>query len=548
MARHSRTASPYKSQRESSGEFDGVRTITSSPPEPPIYPVPRTDVFPMSPSIYSRNTDGASILQNDSVTSFKGQDDLERHHPGGSAIILTSQSVRSYVIGTPPHCRSDSTRSSRDWKAWLSHEVSSMELTNQAELKIHEQYLTPSGKHQREPTYTSQTEGDDTTVILRPSSDTITLQAEPGAPVTAASHAETTVDDVSAPLNNQHTSTSLKPSTPVMSRLHTDMSTKASPNNTPIDSPHVQARRISTPCSSSLLSRPRPPFTPSHSSSGSQPLTETPISARMNDRFPFINTGRRSSHNSAGSSRLSGSPSDSIASSRRSSKITSSIHIYSDLSAPVHQTSRRVPNSSMKNNDDLNKVKENITPPSIDARNRRRRPSISPLGPISRTQSLQPLSSAVLNRSIASPDQCPSKSPGTNPAKDISSPAATSQRPRTRTSLSSSHEKLSRRPKSAFDLRGARTALPRPISEFRRPALHIKTSRDSFALTKEPSPGTDQRFIDSVIKDGEHSGSTTPGQRMADHFLRERKSAGLLDSEKRRGGLRLVREDTPAFL
>jgi hypothetical protein len=45
---------------------------------------------------------------------------------------------------------------------------------------------------------------------------------------------------------------------------------------------------------------------------------------------------------------------------------------------------------------------------------------------------------------------------------------------------------------------------------------------------------------------------------MADKFLRERKStpgvlegtgtAGVTESEKKRGGLRLVREDTPAFL
>jgi hypothetical protein len=69
-------------------------------------------------------------------------------------------------------------------------------------------------------------------------------------------------------------------------------------------------------------------------------------------------------------------------------------------------------------------------------------------------------------------------------------------------------------------------------------------------MTKEPSPGAEQRSIDSIFEGGERSGSITPGQRMADTFLRERKSTGfLLDSgQPRRGHMKLIREDTPAFL
>jgi hypothetical protein len=523
-----------------------VHTNTTGPPQPPVSPLPRTLLSPMSPSIYSRDTDGASYLQNDSVSSFKVHNELERHHDGGSAVILTSQSVRSYVIGTPPHGRSDSTRSSRDWKAWLSHEVSTMELTNQDDLKIHEQYLTPSKKHRRDTICTSHTERDDTTVILRPSCDTATPQANPVMSETASSSPEAMTVDVAAGSTSQQRPTSTEPSALQDSQVHTDMTRTASPNNMPADSGQVQVRRLSTSGSSSILSKQRPLLVPRHGSSASQPLIETPMSARMNDRFPFIDTGRRSSNNSAGSSRLSRSPPDSVASSRRSSKITPSNRIYSDTSAPRHQSPQHAPNTSIKSSDGSSNVKENITPPSIGTRNRLRRPNISPLGATSHTQSLQPLSTAMLNRSTTSTGQDAPRSP--NHSKHISSPAATPHRPRMRTTVSVSPEKLSCRPKSAFDLRGTRTSLPRPISEFRRPALHVKSSRDSFALTKEPSPGTDQRFIDSVLKDGERSGSITPGQRMADHFLRERKSAGLLEGEKRRGGLRLVREDTPAFL
>jgi hypothetical protein len=68
-------------------------------------------------------------------------------------------------------------------------------------------------------------------------------------------------------------------------------------------------------------------------------------------------------------------------------------------------------------------------------------------------------------------------------------------------------------------------------------------------MNKEPSPGAEQRSIDGIFEDGERSGSITPGQRMADTFLRERKSTGVLpDSGRLRGHMKLIREDTPAFL
>lgn len=139
-------------------------------------------------------------------------------------------------------------------------------------------------------------------------------------------------------------------------------------------------------------------------------------------------------------------------------------------------------------------------------------------------------------------------------------PAATPLRPRVRVKMRPmSPEKLTRRPKSAFDLRGTNclggfglnglnTASQYPSLGMRQPALHVKTSSSSLAMTKEPIPDALDRVIDSVI-DGERSGSITPGQRMADRFLKEREKTPVPEgSAGKRGGLILVREDTPAFL
>lgn len=47
---------------------------------------------------------------------------------------------------------------------------------------------------------------------------------------------------------------------------------------------------------------------------------------------------------------------------------------------------------------------------------------------------------------------------------------------------------------------------------------------------------------------GQRSGSVTPGQKMAERFLKERKSVAVLERGVRRGTGKIVREDTPAFL
>jgi hypothetical protein len=207
----------------------------------------------------------------------------------------------------------------------------------------------------------------------------------------------------------------------------------------------------------------------------------------------------------------------------------------------------------LRRRDAQSKKKENVTPPSIPGRSKY---DVSPLGLSPRPRSQQPLSSSALTRSTPNVSPYVAKAPASESAKHKSSPVATPSRPRIRATLRPiSSEQLARRPRSAIDLRGTNglgrpnlSAINAPGSDLRRPALQLKTSSSSFALSKEPSPDAMNRPIDSIL-DAERGGSVTPGQRMADRFLRERKSTPLPDSgERRRGGLRLVREDTPAFL
>jgi hypothetical protein len=515
------------------------RTDVPEPPEHPT-PSPRPIMSPLSPSVYSRNTDGVSILPNDSVMSFQSPEDVDRRHNGGSAVILTSQSVRSYVVGTTPSPRrSDSTRSSRDWKAWLSHEVSSMVHTSQEELKIDERYMTPPGKHRRESTRTSDTDQDDTTVILRPSCDTVIACGALVPPPVCDETRPRPVDAAHAMPEQRSVSLSSISAVLEKSQSQSSKPVQVTPDNSPPVAAQAQkrgvpARRESTP----LLDRVRLPSS-SHASSASQPLIETPVSARMNERFPYIVNARRYSNNSSQSSRQSKSPPESLASSSlKSSKATPSPRIYSDLSIPLSdRTSQRAPNLTLRRSAVYSKSKENVTPPSVGTK---RAITTTPFGP----KPAQLLSSIALNRSSTNIGQYTSNAPDTKHAKHASSPAATPPRAPIRATVRAiSPDKSTRRPKSAFDLRNSGARRP--------PALHAKSS---LAFTREPCPVQEDRAIDSVLEDGR----VTPGHRMADKFLRERKStpgvlegtgtAGVTESEKKRGGLRLVREDTPAFL
>ncbi|KAL6705720.1 hypothetical protein ACN47E_006509 [Coniothyrium glycines] len=512
-------------------------------------PSPRPLMSPLSPSVYSRNTDGISILPNDSVMSFNGPNDPIRTLNGGSAVILKSQSVRSYVIGTPSPRRPDSTRMSRDWKAWLSHEISGMESLSPESLKIDEQYTTPTRRDQRDSARESFVEDEDTTVILRASCETITPRQASDLVKEGGSTSGGKV------MNRESSTPGVTKYVLEKSESHPDTFKEVSPFYTPsLGIATIQVKSKSRPGSTPGPVTQRVPSTPSSRGSSSQRTLETPNSARMNDRFPYISKVRRSSNNSAASSRHSKSPVDSVASlESTSSKVTANSRIYSELPlSRLTETPQKSRNTALRRSDAKCKRKENVTPPSIHGDDKLGDQSTAI---VSQASALQPLLVSAINLNTLEVPRLD---------KTRYNPVGSPNRPRVRASLRPiSPEKLSRRPRSAFDLRANRASQGpltlyqtnitelqasslRPLTELRRPALHIKTSSSSLAQAKEPSPVAEERAIDSVIE--ERPASVTPGQRMVDRFLKERKSTGVLESRKMRGGLRLAREDTPAFL
>lgn len=525
---------------------DQVIATTEEPPSPqsPSAQLPKTVQTPMSPSVYSRNTDGISILPNDSVMSFNSPYEFDRTHQSGSAVILTTQSVRSYVIGTPSPDRPSSTRSSRDWKAWLSHEVSGMETASQEDITIHHQYATPSRKHKRALTqavHTSQTGSEDTTVIVRDSFETSTPRAKSVNTVVLG-----TEQQMIRPFTSE---ACLGHSAAAPERDYTgadDSGKLPSDQNQNSSKVQMKGHLPSPPVLTPVARRDSSTSTPGSPSVPTQQPLGTPTSARMNERFPFFDTGRRSSSNNSSRSHLSNSPTSSVGLSSKKSKASPGPEtIYSDVSVPVlSPTTTDVPGTAVRRAELTQQSKENITPPSIAGP---KRPNKSPVGLVQRPKSLQPLSLAALNRSSINTSYLSSNGADASQPKRAPSPAETViARPGLRVTIRPlSPEKISRRPRSAFDLRN--TPSPRPASELCRSALQSKASSRLLAGNDEPI--TDVEVSGHGLHDAsQQEGSVTPGQRMAERFLKERKSATVLERGTRKSTGKFVREDTPAFL
>lgn len=477
----------------------------------------------MSPSIYSRNTDGASILPTDSVLSFTGP---HQHHPdqqGGSAVILTSQSVRSYVIGTPSPKRPISTRSSRDWKAWLSHEVSAIETVSRENLVIDEQYNTPSQRHKHDLAHTirtSQTGSEDTTVVVREPYDTSTPRAQP-------------LRNESAFIQ-QMVSSSVSQDCLVQT-VSTDNNVSSTPESFTSQTQKFDKDLAASTASPALRKNQS---TSSSSSSTTQPQHVTPGTARMNDRFPFIDTGKRSSSKSSGRSHQSASPTSSEGSSLKCVPQTEAI--YSDLSAPdTASTKACVPTVASKSTRLSRLSKENVMPPSIGGRGCSNVSNFRPM-------SLQPLSPLGSHRTSSNTVDDSTRTADVSSSKHVPTLVETMvARPSLRITIRPlSPEKLSRRPRSAFDLRNTS---PRPASEVGCPALHPKPPSCLSPYGLDPKSGVEVAEQVSFDND-QRDGSATPGQRMADRFLKERKSAAVLERGVRKSTGKIVREDTPAFL
>ncbi|KAI4953311.1 hypothetical protein J4E86_006852 [Alternaria arbusti] len=337
------------------------------------------------------------------------------------------------------------------------------------------------------------------------------------------------------------------------------------------DSNHTPVRQIvdteklikySQPESRSLSNRQHLLSTPEGHASRSRQAFERPELPSRNDRFSFLDTGRRSGSNVLESATETHAPGKS----QSSPKSTPDPKATTNTSAPAtNETTQRVPITTLKRSPAR---KENITPPSLRSH---KSSTISPLGLSTRPNSQQLLCTPRRNSPSTNVHtlETPSAKKNTSSAEIV-----TPLRPRIRATLRPmSPEKLARRPRSAFDLRGTnntgRPAVidmdnysPLPGSELRRPALTLKTSTSSLAMSKEPYPETRVsvgRGIESVLGgespgNGGRDGNVTPGQRMADKFLRQRKSENALSpggsagKQSLRGGLVLVREDTPAFL
>lgn len=585
-------------------------------------PRPRQLFSPLSPSVYSRNTDGMSILPNDSMISFEDAKYERGIRDGGSAVITTSHSVRSYAIGTPsPPNASDSTHSSRDWKAWLSHEVSELANDSRENIAIDESYIA-SARHRRELAQID----DDSATVMRASIDVPTPRQGPMRNATTELfHVSDAGENVQ---NNQLTGDTNTPVTPGRLKTHS--------NILPLRQSHTpSANRFSIKSGSSSTS---------HSTNG------TPRSSRMNERFPFIFTDRRSSSYSAKLRRTSRTPTEgSSGSSSKSKAVTPASKIYTDYSAPG--TNRTILHESQTTLAKVEEVsntqrlrKENVTPVSsskLHVNDQPKTPKLqfSPVN-ISRPRSMLPLSSTAVNRAPSTAAKYTTNHVDVSKASPLSTSTISPLRRRSKVVLRpGSPEKTAVRPKSAIDLRGTkspalvishkpetqrtpdstdskksgshkitierdgtvshkrasyrvsaldnetlrlliespwavsgapspRTSLELPSQVLRaRKKSHVSTPSSTLASNKEPSPGKEQRIIDSLLTaevkplDFSGNGRITPGQRMAERFLRERSAGrgsdcdgesasvreGSLRSEGKGGG-KLDREDTPAFL
>ncbi|KAI4931321.1 hypothetical protein J4E85_003911 [Alternaria conjuncta] len=459
-------------------------------PRVSVSPASHTAMTPMSPSIYSRNTDGVSILPNDSVMSFGGPGEVEQSQDGGSAVVST--------------------------------------------------------KH------------EDTTVVLRGSLDISTPRP----------HAEDTNENADTTVTRAE---DLKRRDDGGARAAKSDAEKSSSHISTRDGNHTPLRQIvdteklikhSQPESRSLSNRQHLLSTPEGHASTSRPAFETPELPSRNDRFPFLDAGGRASSNVLGSATETIAPGKS----QSSPKSTPDPKATTNTSAPAtNETTQRVPITTLKRSPAR---KENVTPPSLRSH---KSSAISPLGLSTRPNSQQLLCTPRRNSPSTNVHTLETPSAKKNAS---SAEIVTPLRPRIRATLRPmSPEKLARRPRSAFDLRGTnntgRPAVidmdnysPLPGSELRRPALTLKTSTSSLAMSKEPYPETRVsvgRGIESVLGgespgNGGRDGNVTPGQRMADKFLRQRKSENALSpggsagKQSLRGGLVLVREDTPAFL
>ncbi|EMD95326.1 hypothetical protein COCC4DRAFT_27516 [Bipolaris maydis ATCC 48331] len=464
-------------------------------------PQPKVIMTPMSPSIYSRNTDGISI------TSFDGPSQLERSQNAGSAVILTSQSVRSYVVGTPSPKRQVAAHTSRDWRDWLSHEISGMELSSQEDFSITGQYNRLSKEEFPDFTHTQNNDMEIATSDTKTNDNVSHELKYPGKSLRDRVGDDTGMDTT----NPQHYN--------------------SFPKNSNIDDPRnifdmgiaVNSHGGSNPLSqsASFVIKPYPVSTSEGHASYFTNLG-TPRQFSNDSHLTVVNTVRCSSSDSL-ASRRSKSPTDSMTAldspkspPRPVSRSSFPSPFSDDTLEPILITPLKIRRTQLRE-------KENLTPQSF----RSQKESIAPPQP----KMQQPLIPTTPNHSPSRIGEQDTKPHGSSLDSSQLVPTSTPLRPRIRIiARPISPEKLARRPKSAFDLRSTNITA-------RTPTVHITPPPASLP---KPSP----------LFTADSARSDTAGHRMAEEFLRQRNSTTALGGSggKRRGGMVLVREDTPAFL
>ena len=473
-------------------------------------PQPKVMITPMSPSIYSRNTDGISINLSDSIVSFDGSGQLGHSHNAGSAVILTSQSVRSYVVGTPSPKRQAAAHTSRDWRAWLSHEISGMELSSQEDFSITGQYKKLSKDESPNFTHTQNNDMNDASSNKNTHDNVSPERQYPNKSLRYSMGDDTGMDAANPQDYNSFPKTSDFDDPRKIFDMGITMNSRVDHN--PLPQP------------AALVIKPHPVSTSkSHASYPAD--SETPRQFSNDSHLTVINTIRCSSSDSL-ASRRSKSPTDSMIaldspkSSKYSPKPVSRSTLPSpcseDILEPILITPLKIRRTQLR-------VKENLTPQSFRSQNE------STSTP--RTNLQQPLNPTSLNYSPPKIDQQDTKLTGSSLNNAQPTPTSPPLRPRIRViARPISPEKPARRPKSAFDLRSTNSIA-------RTPAVYTTPPPAS-----PPKP--------TSLFDTESARSNTPGHRMAENFLRQRNSTTALGGStgKRRGGMVLVREDTPAFL
>lgn len=467
----------------------------------------KVNMMPMSPSIYSRNTDGVSINMNDSIMSFDGPGHPGQSHNAGSAVISTSQSVRNYVIGTPSPQRQVAARTSREWRAWLSHEISGMELSSQEDLSITGKYNKLSKDESPDSTHTQNNDMSNST------SNTSTNNNIPREPKYPKNSLQDRAGDDAGidSMNPQDCDGFPKTSNFDDPRNIFDMGIT-------IDD-QVNQQPLFQPASLVI----KPHLVPTSESDALYPTElEKPRQFSKDSHLTVINTTRCSNSDSL-ASRRSNSPTDSMTAlnfpkspPRLASRSNFPSPCSDDTFEPVSITPLKTRRTQLR-------VNENLAPQTFCSEKESTPPP--------RPKLQQPLSPTTLNQSPSRIDLQDTKSPGSNLNQRQLIPTSPPLHPRIRVvARPISPEKLARRPKSAFDLRS-------PNTFAKIPTVHITPPPAS-----PPKPST--------LFDTDGARSDTPGHRMMENFLRQRYSTTALGDSvgKRRGGMVLVREDTPAFL